>query len=256
MRATGRGCDASPVEQADERDLATALNDAGSQAARVACCSASGLALAEVGRVLWVGGYIVGPDRAAGESPFAFGSDATVGLATVAQVGAELLGGVGALLPLGNRYAALALIRQLVEVEYLAWAFAEDEPEAASWLRSSPQERRRRWQPGHLRARSAGRFRSTDYGRHCEMGGHPTPDARRALPDHIDGFPTELCWYEATSHGVRIWEYVQAAAEKLGYGELLDGLSSTTSLAPAVARWRESDRLHVLFTGASTPFQL
>ncbi len=45
-------------------------------------------------------------------SPFAFGSDATVGLATVAQVGAELLrGGRGsALLPLGNRYAALALI--------------------------------------------------------------------------------------------------------------------------------------------------
>ncbi|MDT0263407.1 hypothetical protein [Jatrophihabitans lederbergiae] len=171
-------------------------------------------------------------------------------------MGAELLGGVAVLLPLGNRYAALALIRQLVEVEYLAWAFVEDEPEAANWLRSTPQERRRRWQPGQLRARSAGRFRGTDYGRHCEMGGHPTPDARRALPDHVDRFPVGLCWYEAATHGVSIWEYVKAAAEKLGYGDVIEGLSSATSLDPAVATWRASDRLHALLAGASAPFQL
>lgn len=45
----------------------------GRQTARVKCCSALGLALAKVGQVMWVGGYIVGPigppvrDRASNE---------------------------------------------------------------------------------------------------------------------------------------------------------------------------------------------
>ncbi|MDT0263405.1 hypothetical protein [Jatrophihabitans lederbergiae] len=39
------------MEHTDEQELATALNDASGQAARVACCSALGLGLAEVGRV-------------------------------------------------------------------------------------------------------------------------------------------------------------------------------------------------------------
>jgi hypothetical protein len=77
------------------------------------------------GRLLWVGGALVGPYRAEGKSPFAFGSDATVGLATVLQIAGELVTGAVTLLEENNRYAAAALLRQLVEVEYLAWAFAE-----------------------------------------------------------------------------------------------------------------------------------
>jgi phage/plasmid primase-like uncharacterized protein len=47
-----------------------------------------------------------------------------VGVATVAQISGELGAGAVALLEAGNNYAAAALIRQLVEVEYLASAFA------------------------------------------------------------------------------------------------------------------------------------
>src|SRR5713101_8926632 len=75
----------------------------------------------ESGALLWVGGYIIGPDRKEGRSPFGFGSDSTVGLATVAQVAGQLAAGTAQLLDSDNRYAACALLRQMVEVEYLAW---------------------------------------------------------------------------------------------------------------------------------------
>lgn len=223
-------------------EMAEALDDKARQDARVACCCALSAGLSEVGRVLWVGGYIVGPDHVAGDSPFDFGSDATVGLATVAQVGAELLGGVVTLLPLGNRYAALALIRQLVEVEYLAWAFANDEEEAADWLRSSREKRMRRWQPRHLRERSNGQFRGSDYARHCDIGGHPTPESRHALPDHTEGVQAGLCWHEAATHGVSVWRYVADAGDRLGFGPVLQELSVREVVESAVDSWRSADR--------------
>src|SRR4051812_19922762 len=98
--------------------------------------SALGPGFLEFGRFLWVGGYMIGGDRVVGRSPFGFGSDTVVGLAIVAQIAGELAAGAALLLEAGNDYSAAALIRQLVEVEYLAWAFAEDEGEAAEWLRS------------------------------------------------------------------------------------------------------------------------
>lgn len=59
-------------------------------------------ALRDLGVVLWVGGYVMGPDRANGESPFAFGSDSLVGLATVTQIGGELCAGAVMLLDAGK----------------------------------------------------------------------------------------------------------------------------------------------------------
>jgi hypothetical protein len=125
-----------------------------------------------------------GPDRAEGESPFEFGSDATVGLAAVLQIAGELVSGAITLLGEDNRYAAAALLRQLVEVEYLAWAFAEDEEEARKWMQSTKEQRQQLWQPRHLRERAGGRFRGSDYGQHCGRGGHPSPEGLTLLPDH------------------------------------------------------------------------
>jgi hypothetical protein len=78
---------------------------------------------------------MLGTDRRDGESPFGFGSDATVGLAIVAEIAAELISGTLTLLDQDGLYGAAALLRQLVEVEYLCWAFAEDEDEAKRWMR-------------------------------------------------------------------------------------------------------------------------
>jgi len=149
-----------------------ALEDQASRAVRAELCRLLGPAFDSAGRSLWVLGSIVGVDRVEGRSPFGFGSDAAVGVAVLAQIAGQLMSGSVRLLDDDNLYGALALVRQLVEVEYLAWAFAEDQEESESWLRSTKDERFGRWQPRHLRERSQGRFRGKDYGYHCELGGH------------------------------------------------------------------------------------
>jgi hypothetical protein len=87
-----------------------------------------------------------GPYRAEGRSPIDFGSDDVVGLATVCQVGGELARGAVELLGANNRYGASALVRQLVEVEYLAAAFSEKGDEiAGEWMRADREERKKFW---------------------------------------------------------------------------------------------------------------
>src|SRR5438067_701261 len=83
-------------------------------------CRSLASTLRETGRLLWVGGYLLGSDRVTRSSPFGFGSDATVGLATVVQIAGELMDGAASLLDRENIYGAAALIRQLVEIEYLS----------------------------------------------------------------------------------------------------------------------------------------
>lgn len=95
-------------------------------ASRLSLCETISQTLGRLGRLLWVVGDIIGNDRKTGASPFGFGDDRTVGVATVAQIGGALSDAVVSLLKAGNLYAASALIRQLVEVEYLAHAFAND----------------------------------------------------------------------------------------------------------------------------------
>jgi len=150
--------------------LADAANDRAAQESRERACEVLMEAFGDAGQVLSVGGYLFGPDRAAGVSPFRYGSDATVALGTVCRIASELIEGASGLLRADNLYAASALLRQIVEVEYLTWAFSEDEEEAAAWLRSNHEERMRLWQPRHIPDRSGGRFRGTDYREHCVRG--------------------------------------------------------------------------------------
>lgn len=132
-------------------------------------------------------GNLIGPDRKSGASPFRFGDDRTVGVATVAQIGRELSGATVDLLQAGHLYAASALTRQLVEVEYLAHAFAHDHGVAAGWLPADRKERLAFWTPAAVRKRADGAFPAEDYRRHCDLGGHPTTEERQLLPDHSTG---------------------------------------------------------------------
>lgn len=224
--------------------VAAALNDPGTNAHREQTCQALAVGFREVGRLLWVGGSLIGSDRPAGRSPYQFGSDATVGLATLAQVAGELTEGALILLQRDNLYGAAALIRQLVEVEYLAWAFAEDEQEATAWLRSTRDERMKLWQPKRLRERSRGRFRATDYGRHCDRGGHPTPDAMALLPDHSRRDSPSLWRFDLITHTASAWEYLEVALDKLEWGDQLASLECALTVRSAIESWRESDPLH------------
>lgn len=204
---------------------------------------ALGAAFADAGQALWHTGAIIGPDRAAGESPFEFGDDATVGLAIVAQIAGELISGAVLLLDQDNLYAAAALLRQLVEVEYLAWAFAEDQEEARDWLRSSTEDRQSFWKPGHLRSRSNGRFRSTDYKMHCNQGGHPTPDAMRLLPDHSARAHLGWWWSDLAVHGVSAWRYLEVAIDKFDWASPMSERPQVEPLLKLIEGWDQNDPL-------------
>ncbi len=194
------------------------------------------------GQALWIGGAMIGPDRAEGQSPFDFGSDATVGLATVMQIAGELVSGAVLLLSEGNRYAAAALIRQLVEVKYLAWAFAEDEEEARDWMRSSRKERQRFWKPARIRERAGSRFRGVDYWEHCGKGGHPSPEGIYLLPDHYAPEASASFWWcDMAIHGHSVWRYALAAVKQLGQEDVLTSLNEANALQEAETRWRDED---------------
>jgi hypothetical protein len=188
----------------------------------------------------------IGNDRRDGESPFGFGSDAAVGLALVVQMGGELVSGAVALLDQHNLYAAAALVRQMVEVEYLTWAFAEDEGQAMAWVRATKQERLNMWQPRHLRARSGGRFRSTDYGGHCERGGHPTPEATMLLADHSRRAPLEVWWLDLAQHGVSTRNYILAASAHVGYRGQIEAIAENHALPATIEHWERADRLRAM----------
>lgn len=165
------------------RDL---IENEAAVASRVSACDAVAGGLAQVGLALWVSGAFIGGDRVSGESPFGFGQDRAVGIATVAQIGGELARGAVGLLGGGNRYAASALLRQLVEIEYLAHAFAIGSETAEAWLRADRQKRRTFWSPKKVRDRASGEFPDEHYWSHCERGGHPTTEGMSLLHCHTN----------------------------------------------------------------------
>lgn len=87
----------------------------------------------------------------------------------------QLVRSAALLMSEGMHYASAALARQVVEIEYLTWAFMEGHQDAAAWLESTHEERRALFSPANLRKTSKGRFLDKDYRDHCEQGGHPVP---------------------------------------------------------------------------------
>lgn len=122
-------------------------------------------------------GHLIGDGRVSGRSTRGNGDDAQVAVGVLAQIAAELLEASASLLSGCNHYAGAALLRQVVEVEYLTWAFANGKREASNWLNSTHAERMEFFSPTRLRQISDGRFSASDYRHHCEQGGHPVPKA-------------------------------------------------------------------------------
>lgn len=230
-----------------ENDLGThvrraAADERGSEA-RETLCDGLATAFESAGELLWVCGWTLGPDRVSGDSPFQHGNDAVVGLATVLQIAGELTQGASQLLAADNLYAAAALIRQTVEVEYLAWAFSEAEDEAAAWLRSTREERHALWKPAKLRQRSNGRFRNTDYALHCDTGGHPTPQAAQLLRNHSNRQPLGFWWCDLVGHALNIWGYAKSASERLDVQDVALAKTDADRIDQLVREWEQVDPL-------------
>lgn len=238
--------------------LTDAASEAAAQEARRDLCACLGEGFRHLGKSLRLAGSMVGDQRVTGASPFGNGDDRLVSLGLLSETAAALVRGVPVLLQDHNLYAASALTRQLVEVEYLAWAFAEDQEEASNWLRSSREERLKRWQPRHLRERSGGRFRGGDYQQHCEFGGHPTPDGIRSLLPTASEATPELLLYEVARHGVSAWRYLLVAVvvncleADVDPAQLLPD-EAAKAVGTAEAEWNAHERLGVIWQQLTQP---
>lgn len=196
----------------------------------------------DAGKELHVIGYIVGPDRAADLSPFGNGSDETVAVSILLQIAAQLVSASTDLFDDDRLYAAAALLRQLVEVEYLAWAFETKNGEAERWLRSDRQKRESFFTPAKLRKAAAGKFRSKDYGYHCELGGHPVPSSRLLLEGSIE--TSQLLLSDLLGHAGRIWDHFSGWAKDNPNGAPI--LNRTAQMRERFGAWKVGDRLVAL----------
>lgn len=159
-----------------------------------------------VGSELHLVGHMLGTDRKSGVSPFGHGNDEIVAVSLLLRIAAQLTSASNDLFADGRHYAAAALLRQLVEIEYLAWAFDARDKEAERWLRSTADDRRAFFTPAKLRQAAKGRFRSKDYGYHCELGGHPVPGSATLFKD--DTVVSALLLSDLLGHTGRIWDHL------------------------------------------------
>ncbi|MGP0070322.1 MAG: hypothetical protein ACLPWF_00110 [Bryobacteraceae bacterium] len=223
------------------QDFIAELSNPRAIALRESTCSALAEALAATGAVLWAFGLADHPRRA---------------IASAIQMGGEMARGAVLLLRDDNRYAAAALVRQVVEIEYLLCLFTLDKDEPLRWASSDLEAVRKEYQPSRMRERCGGRFRSTEYSSHCQVGGHPRFAAGYVLPEHIrtgpltDAVIFAAGWVDLAQHLVQVWRWVE---EILHIYNLLDvGLaqSSLSSAKASVDLWLREDKCAPLLTEA------
>lgn len=135
------------------------------------------------------------------------GSVAGVGYATATEMAAELGEGARRLYADELWYPGSALVRQLIECDYLLSLASEQPAEAEEWMRSSRDEIVRRFMPRHMRSRSAREFRVSEYQTHCDWGGHPNPVGRGLLRGHEAGRPVSdrWLWLDLALHLSEVW---------------------------------------------------
>lgn len=192
-----------------------------------------------VGTELHAIGHVLGSDRTRNVSPFGHGSDETVAVSLLLRIASQLVSASTDLFTDGRHYAAAALLRQIVEVEYLAWAIDSRDRDGERWLRSDRQERESFFAPAKLRKAAQGKFRGQDYGYHCEFGGHPVPDAGALLGD--DPSVSELLLSDLLGHVGRIWDHVASWARRNANGDPV--LRRHDGMLRRFLRWKSLDPL-------------
>lgn len=129
--------------------------------------------------------------------------------AVVIEMASELVSGAIREIDDDRRFAASALIRQLLESEYLLRAFGQEFSQASKWARSSSEDIRRLFRPATMR--QIGGFSNTEYWNHCDMGGHPSPRGRvllrysPAVPKDEAEMMAASIWGDLAQHLRRLW---------------------------------------------------
>ena len=217
----------------DDRDRARAalraLPPIGAE--EIALLEALAAALRIAGDSLHVVGYITRLDPIA---------DARVAV----QMTGELAAGVVTLLAADNWYAAMTLVRQLLELQYLLAAFVRDPDAATRWRASTRQQRSGTGPFSPSTLRQAGNFAVDDYRSHCDRGGHPTPlgtflvrfDSDSSSED--ERISVALAWRDVANHLVQVSRQVIEFARTLDLTAVVDDVDCAAS---AGAAWLATD---------------
>jgi hypothetical protein len=171
--------------------------------------------------------------------------EAVRAMGTLLQMAGELGFAASRMLSGNEHYAGAALLRQIVEIEYLTWAFKEGHESVTAWLTSTHRERMRLFSPRKLRDNSAGRFLSKDYQDHCEQGGHPAP---RGIP-LLGGkniWSAQVLLVDLLTHCWRTWDQVRNWLMNLGTAQQIGFPMVGVEISYRLNEWGKRDPIYAL----------
>jgi len=208
--------------------LKAAVSDYGAHELRINCSASVANGLATTGKVIYVSGWLLK-------------SRQMESLGTLAEMAGELALEAVAAYKNQRWYAGAALVRQLIEAEYLVFLISLEPSVAEEWLAATPEKMRKEFTPARMRARANGMFRDKEYWLHCDLGGHPAPSARHLLASHPDPIGSkEIHWLDLAQHLDRLWSHFCRA---LLSADAFDAVPKEVlfQVGKAVAEWREGD---------------
>jgi hypothetical protein len=184
--------------------------------------------------------------------------DRLEGLALVTVTAASLTAGIWHLAQANNMYPAHALLRQLVECEFVLWKFAQGASQSQEWLRSSPEQRRNSWKPATIYRDDNNDFRQKDYGGHCENGGHPTPVGSRMAAGIMDLTITKANLFsDSIGHAKDSWRHMLESVSAIDAEHemnISDTLSETVSkFTDTWNEWSATDMFKYAITAFLDP---
>jgi hypothetical protein len=171
--------------------------------------------------------------------------DAVRAMGSLLRMAGELGGAASRMLSGKEHYAGAALLRQVVEIEYLTWTFKEGQEAIVEWLNSDRHERRERFSPARLRKNAKGRFLAEDYQNHCEQGGHPVPRGIPLLGGQNIG-SAQILLVDLLTHEWRTWDQVRAWLRSLSDEEKPVLPVGTSEISFRLKRWSERDPVYAL----------
>lgn len=190
----------------------------------------------------WLGAGKVADSRSGEGAGQAFSEFRAV--STVVCMAAELAEAAADMAGKKRYYAVGALVRQLIECEYLLTLFGDDLEHARRWRESTPDEVRQEFTPARMRRLTG--FADQEYWNHCATGGHPAPKGARLL-EKLD--PARQSWpYSAAEllidlglHLHRVWKAIDALLVKHHARYEQVRATQREQAEDAWSRWHEAD---------------
>jgi hypothetical protein len=164
----------------------------------------------------------------------------------LSRLAADITVGFATLMRSRNEYSAAALLRQLVEFEYLFFVAYQDKSELEKWLKADGDTLRKQFTLQKMRKKSNGIFRDQEYWMHCDMGGHPNPKAWAFLAGESSKMTmAAFLLPDGVHHFRRMWTSV-----KLLYPDLLKNnksqIEKLSLVSDAIEAWEAKEHQLVL----------